>query len=120
MADHAPHRPSRTPPPSPDREPRFALGELVMVRSAIDPSRNVDCTRVIDRQWFDGEADWGRYTGWQYVVARHVDAWAVESSLRPRPEPGALGWSALRASLGTARTPRRRLEVRRARPEPTD
>ena len=113
MADDAPDS------PPPDREPRFAVGELVMVRSAIDPSRNVDCTRVIDRQWFDGEAEWGRYTGWQYVVARHVDAWAVEDSLRPRPEPGTLdSWSALRASLGAARAPkRRRLAVRRAPPE---
>ena len=115
MADDAPDRPESPPP---EREPRFALGELVMVRSAIDPSRNVDCTRVIDRQWFDGDAEWGRYTGWQYVVARHVDAWAVEGSLRPRPEPGTLDWSALRASLGTARTAsRRRLAVRRTPPE---
>ena len=96
MRDHDDHGST---PDRPATEPRFSLGELVMVRSAIDPSRNVDCTRVIDRQWFDGEAEWGRYVGWQYVVARHVDAWAVESSLRPRPEPGALGWDALRTAL---------------------
>ena len=87
----------------PDRAPRFALGELVMVRSRIDPARNTDCTRVIDRAWFDGEAEWGRYRGWQYVVACHVDAWAVEPSLRPRPTPGAESWETLRARLGRSR-----------------
>lgn len=117
--------------PGPDSrpapEPRFALGELVMVRSAIDPSRNVDCTRVIDRQWYEGRADWGWYAGWQYIVARHVDAWAVEGSLRPRPEPGALGWQALKRTFGDATEggsdrPKRTPPVRtaRGRTVPTD
>ena len=97
-------------PSDPDREPRFAVGELVMVRSTIDPSRNTDCTRVIDREWFEGEAEWGWYRGWQYVVARHVDAWAVERSLRPRPEPGTESWGVLRRRLGLGRTGERALE----------
>ena len=95
----------------PDHEPRFAIGELVMVRSTIDPSRNTDCTRVIDREWFEGEAEWGWYRGWQYVVAEHVDAWAVERSLRPRPVPGAESWEALRRRLRGRRTRRRTLET---------
>lgn len=66
-----------------------------MVRSRIDPARNTDCTRVIDREWFEGEASWGWYRGWQYVVADHVDAWAVEKSLRPRPQPGTDSWDTL-------------------------
>ena len=86
-----------------DSAPRFAVGELVMVRSSIDPSRNTDCTRVIDREWFEGEAEWGWYRGWQYVVARHVDAWAVERSLRPRPRPADESWEALRDRLASPR-----------------
>ncbi len=121
---------------TPRSQPRFGLGELVMVRSTIDPSRNVDCTRVIDRQWYEGWAEWGWYTGWQYIVARHVDAWAVESSLRPRPEAGSLDWKALKRDLGSASgpapaspvgpaatpgtRPRRRLPVRRMPTVPTD
>ena len=70
-----------------------------MVRSAIDPARNTDCTRVLEREWFDGETDRGPYRGWQYVVARHVDAWAMERSLRPRPRPAPLSWPALRERL---------------------
>ena len=95
-------------PACPDSEPRFALGELVMVRSSIDPSRNTDCTRVIDREWFEGEAEWGWYRGWQYVVACHVDAWAVERSLRPRPVPGTESWKSLRTRLELERPARRR------------
>lgn len=84
-----------------------------MVRSAIDPRRNTDCTRIIDRQWFEGLADCGYYRGWQYVVLRHPDAWAVERSLRPRPEPAPLSWPALRAVLGHRERPL-------ALPAPTD
>ena len=95
------------PPDQPDRPPRFAVGEPVMVRSAIDPARNTDRTLVIDRRWFDGVTDRGPYRGWQYVVARHVDAWAVERSLRPRPEPGDGSWERLRERLGRPGAPRR-------------
>lgn len=70
-----------------------------MVRSAIDPARNTDCTRIIDRQWFEGQADWGWYRGWQYVVAQHVDAWAVEHSLRPRPLASHDNWACLKEQL---------------------
>jgi len=104
-------KPTPTPPAT---APLFAVGELVMVRSVIDPSRNTDCTRVLDREWFEGEAEWGWYRGWQYVVARHVDAWAVERSLRPRPVPGAESWSALSRRIGRGRT--RRSETAEATP----
>jgi len=101
-------KPSRSPNQTDDPAPRFAVGELVMVRSTIDPARNTDCTRVIDREWFEGEAEWGWYRGWQYVVTRHVDAWAVERSLRPRPEPAADSWNLLKRRLGGPIEPRRK------------
>jgi len=70
-----------------------------MVRSAIDPARNTDCTAVIDRQWFEGMAAAGWYCGWQYVVSIHPDAWAMESSIKPRPKPSALSWNDLSHEL---------------------
>jgi len=104
-------KPSRSPNQTDDPAPRFAVGELVMVRSTIDPARNTDCTRVIDREWFEGEAEWGWYRGWQYVVTRHVDAWAVERSLRPRPEPAADSWNLLKRRLGGPIEPRRKRDT---------
>ena len=86
-------------PPDNAPAPRFAIGQAVMVRSAIDPARNIDCTAVVDRQWFEGQAAIGWYCGWQYLLSDHLDAWAMESSLKPRPEPGAQSWGALVKSL---------------------
>ena len=70
-----------------------------MIRSIIDPSRNRDCTRILDRLWFEGDAEWGWYTGWQYVVECHTDAWAVEGSLRPRPVSGDQSWNEMRKQI---------------------
>ena len=86
-------------PPAYAPTPRFAIGQMVMVRSAIDPARNTDCTSIVDRTWFEGTAAIGWYCGWQYVVSDHLDAWAMESSIKPRPEPGAESWRALRKTL---------------------
>ena len=87
-------------------EPKFAVGECVMVRSVDNPSINSDRSVVTYRQYMlsqkimTGEL----LIGWGYLVDTHerYDShgriFLLEQSLRKRPEPGQ-DWESLRDGL---------------------
>ena len=82
-------------------EPKFAVGECVMVRSADWPSYNTDNALVLHRDYVTttNEISGEIKTGWYYVVDIPIRAdYLCESALRKRPEPGQ-DWESLRDSL---------------------
>ena len=82
-------------------EPKFAVGECVMVRCANCPSYNVDRAFVLHRDYLaSSNKTTGEITiGWKYIVDTPMPAdYFRELALRKRPEPGQ-DWESLRDGL---------------------
>ena len=88
-------------------EPKFAVGERVMIRSASHPEYNSDDEIVESMAYKRAINEKTRVVtiGWQYHVSSVVFLSSYgsrqnvnESSLRKRPEPGQ-DWESLRDSL---------------------
>ena len=92
-------------------EPKFAVGECVMVRSFEDPSVNSDCSFVTHKIYQSWETKYSGVVGemWGYLVDTDSETdcfgapvYLSEFILKKRPEPGQ-DWESLRDGLKLTR-----------------
>ena len=82
-------------------KPKFCVGELVNVRSAVDSSVDIDCVEIIGLRPSDDAPikGGGRFSGMGYKLSHDDDHYFMEQSLRKRPPDESNSFSAIMSKL---------------------
>ena len=85
---------------------KFAVGEVVMIRSVSCPEYNTDSTVVVSATYREGVTRTGEVViGWDYNTCRGCgDPWD-ESALRKRPPPSTQSFDEIMQELNSPKVP---------------